>query len=896
MSHSQNQNTIQAQYFVLLVQSIKMSSLALLIFVWPVLAFGQVGCGAIYAPETPWYDALAAAELEETPISACATPFGPVVADWPAGLAVVVDGVSLSPGVEFSIAAAGTNDHEVRLSNRFGATEVGWFLHTDRGYEFKHTNPPRPERADIERLAAEFFAPGVDSSPYIEAVLAREFYINNDTDQLLFDFYDYIKAEFEPVLPTLLPGTYTVVIINSYVIPVEAVPSGRPGLWQWLFPTAYAAVPAGDEVYTMTFTLVSAAAVAGPPSVLFLPGIMGSRLFEEDTSCGFGAEQQRWFAFQECDQLRLALDDDGQSVHDLYTKPGREGIVDEAAVADLYKSFIDSLEAWQQAGEINDFALVPYDWRRSLPEVLKSRFDPDTGHIVYDGDTTLEESYFYQVLADLVAGSAGGTVTIVSHSNGGLLAKYFIHALEEAHDPLLAKINNLVLVGVPQFGTPDSMIGLLQGTTLDYVMGQATTRALVNTMPFAYHLLPGRGYFESVMTPVISFESGSNTNGWRQQFGPQITSREDLHAFMSTESGRAKPKRDDVLIPEVVGESFLDYAKAAEVFQTSFAAPSGMKVYQVAGTGVMTPSGLEYFTKQVCRLSIHGMCLEYVQELGYRVQFVIDGDDSVVTPSALAMSEVAGVERWWLDLKEYNSNRREVDKIHKDIFEVADIIGFISDVATGNSSPEHEFIGRNSPIFTDENRLVLQLHSPLDLSVILSDGVVVSSSTPNIRNVAYRRFGEVQTLTIPEAEQNFTILFVGIGTGSFTLDLEQYQGNNLLERGTYSAIPSSTSTRVSLELAGVSDTDYELVLDYEGDGVIDQTYRLTETVVIEKPVQKGSKGGSKKRILVRPTVAETVARTRVVTYSVDQRHVEIITLAQEVVRLLALLVEYNKSK
>ena len=102
-----------------------MSSLALLIFVWPVLAFGQVGCGAIYAPETPWYDALAAAELEETPISACATPFGPVVADWPAGLAVVVDGVSLSPGVEFSIAAAGTNDHEVRLSNRFGATEVG---------------------------------------------------------------------------------------------------------------------------------------------------------------------------------------------------------------------------------------------------------------------------------------------------------------------------------------------------------------------------------------------------------------------------------------------------------------------------------------------------------------------------------------------------------------------------------------------------------------------------------------------------------------------------------------------------------------------------------------------------------------------------------------------------
>jgi hypothetical protein len=274
---------------------------------------------------------------------------------------------------------------------------------------------------------------------------------------------------------------------------------------------------------------------------------------------------------------------------------------------------------------------------------------------------------------------------------------------------------------------------------------------------------------------------------------------------------------------------------------------------------------------------------------------VIDGDNTVVTGSALALSEEEDrVERWWLDLKDYN--KTNINKKHKNMFEVGELINFIEDRVSGSEKTSYDYLATESPNFINENRLVLQLHSPLDLFVTLSDGEVVGSSTPNVRNVSYNRYGELQYLSISEDEANFTVQLQGVATGSFTLDLEQYQGNDLLERGTYNAIPSGASTKVELSLHSVSDTDYELRLDYEGDGTIDQVYKLNEAAVAEKSVPAGSKTSSKRRMLSRPEPMATLAETSLVQLTVGREYVEIVTLAKEVVRLLAVLVEYNKVK
>ena len=59
-------------------------------------------------------------------------------------------------------------------------------------------------------------------------------------------------------------------------------------------------------------------------NVLFLPGVLGSRLFEYEAVCGDTlGEKERWVSANDCDHLRLALDSNGKSVYSLYTKEGK---------------------------------------------------------------------------------------------------------------------------------------------------------------------------------------------------------------------------------------------------------------------------------------------------------------------------------------------------------------------------------------------------------------------------------------------------------------------------------------------------------------------------------------------------------------------------------------------
>jgi hypothetical protein len=75
------------------------------------------------------------------------------------------------------------------------------------------------------------------------------------------------------------------------------------------------------------------------------------------------------------------------------------------------------------------------------------------------------------------------------------------------------------------------------------------------------------------------------------------------------------------------------------------------KVYQIAGAGVETASGITYFTDTECIAggSLWFECQEYAPKLGYYVNFTHDGDGTVVVPSALGMQAGDSVERWWLD-------------------------------------------------------------------------------------------------------------------------------------------------------------------------------------------------------------------------------------------------------
>ncbi|MDO8566728.1 MAG: hypothetical protein Q7R58_01085, partial [bacterium] len=161
-------------------------------------------------------------------------------------------------------------------------------------------------------------------------------------------------------------------------------------------------------------------------NVLFLPGIEGSRLYRPDYN---GGTDQLWEPNIDSDAGDLFLTADGKSVRsDVYTRD----VIDEAygVGQNIYKSFIAQMNELKTDGTITDWKAVPYDWRLSFDDILNNGRQFPDGRIYYAGDLAATSSpYLIQELRRLAKSSKTEKVTIVAHSNGGLITKALIQKL-----------------------------------------------------------------------------------------------------------------------------------------------------------------------------------------------------------------------------------------------------------------------------------------------------------------------------------------------------------------------------------------------------------------------------------------------------------------------------------
>ncbi len=609
----------------------------------------------------------------------------------------------------------------------------------------------------------------------------------------------------DPTPVSLPPGKYTAAFVYTEPpIINQATPTLLEKVFAFLLPTTHAYYLSFQEIKIVNFEIVEIVPEpTGASSVLFLPGIMGSRLYEESDICEDSfTEQERWISRSDCSQLRLVTDFLGNSINEIYTKDERAAVIDETFGLNLYKTFFSSLASWKNEQIIEDYAIIPYDWRLRLDDLLTASLNSGTGKITLNTSGTVRDGYLYKKLEELIADSKSGKVTIVAHSNGGLLTKALLATLQQNNDPLLEKIDNVILVAVPQVGTPGAVLGILQGDEIGpggLVVSQQTTRRLMNTMPFAFHLLPNSSYFNgpgiTVESPVIRFSNGTITTPWANTFGETITNVDSLHNFMQKESGRAMPAWDDLLTPAVVDKVLFTYTRSIEQLQKNWQPGTSTMVYQIAGVGIETPTTLIYFTDQECAarspLSLY-RCTSYQPKLGYNVEQTIDGDGTVVAPSALAMSESdENVKRLWVNLDTYNRSGvlgSNINRVHKDILEVPELIDFIQEIVQGTSTKSYEYISTAVPQFTETDRTTFSLHSPLDMSLEISGGKIISSSTPYIDGAVYRRYGELQYISVPDSSARKKLKLTGESTGSFTLEVKRINGDNETKQ-LYSAIP-----------------------------------------------------------------------------------------------------------
>ncbi len=558
---------------------------------------------------------------------------------------------------------------------------------------------------------------------------------------------------------------------------------------------------------------------AGNSNVVFIPGLQASRLYTR----GLLLENQLWEPNRNQDIEWLYLDKDGKSLYDVYTRDIIErtnvgmGVLD----SNVYKSFADTMDALVSEKKINAWEAMPYDWRMDLNKIVTEPVKLKNGETYNIIDKIIE----------LSESSQTEKVSIVTHSNGGLVAKTLINELKSRGKENL--VDQLVMVAAPELGTPDAVTSMLHGDGQDlaggFLVKKSTARTLGENMMGAYNLLPSEEYFKKVASPVVEFDpSVDKVNNFRTIYGEAIDTGSELKDFFLGKDGRAEPADSDTDAPNILKSSMLALAQANHNAIDTWTPPENIKVTELAGWGVSTVRGVEYFGKEECVANLT-ICTK-TTVLDRRPLYTTEGDKTVVSPSA-----TVGSNTYYLDLKK--ANYIKIDGfIHKNILEASSTLEFVENLLLNSSSSLPQYITQEKPVTLDKT-LEIALHSPVSIDVY--DGLgrhtgLINNPNPDsdlqayeegIPGSRYLEFGEGKYVLLDEGTA-YTVKLQGLDTGTFTLESNTLASNgSTLSSSQFVDIPTSADMKGEIVISATStaSTSVAIIIDVNGDGKNDFT-------------------------------------------------------------------------
>lgn len=596
--------------------------------------------------------------------------------------------------------------------------------------------------------------------------------------------------------------------------------------------TAYAAA-FNQMSLNIVFTGVYTPPVTGSSNVLFIPGLEASRLYSSSS----GSAKQLWEPHGNTDVEALYLNTDGTSIDsNIYTSE----IIKETNVPlptgplgqNIYKSFSTMMDGLVTTGKINRWESYAYDWRLGVQ------------NIVDNGTPYLAENIKLDALLQvLVSSSKNGKVTIIAHSNGGLIAKAFLKKLQDdklaGRNNLIDKVDVLILVAVPEIGTAKAVPAILHGfdSSLGYgwLMDDLHARELGRNMPGGYGLLPSREYINHIAASPATFVDSLLSGPAHDLFsayGSAIDSYSEYRNFIFGNEGRVNPLVDQINLPIKISQSLFSQAESLHDSIDAWIPPSGLRVIEVAGWGLDTVASFEYYPKFSCNVNTAPQsCVTVLDE---RPRFTIDGDKTVVTPSAQYLGFKFNSEKWWFNLSAYN--KYKFSKIsHSNILEGEPILSFINNQFDSSANFSKTYIGTTTPI-VDSSHFRVSIHSPVSLDAYDSLGNHTGKICPptsdfcyieeNIPNSSYLEFGEGKYINLTEDGLQ-KIKLQGTDTGSFVFDFQTAYPNGTATTSTFIDIPVTTQTQgeITLDQTGVP----QIKLDVTGDGVTDFTLKPSVT-------------------------------------------------------------------
>jgi pimeloyl-ACP methyl ester carboxylesterase len=656
-------------------------------------------------------------------------------------------------------------------------------------------------------------------------------------------------------------GTYTLVttIAIDEGTSVQVQRNWFDYMSNWLIPKAHAQVFNDLKRVAITFDVeLAEPEPTGASSVLFLPGIQASRLYagEDIVLPGFPNNVERgnklWEQTNDKRIALLAMDETGQSVYDIYTEDVVEEVTGRAFGANIYKGFLGLLEDLKTDVDpdtgtttITDYLPFAYDWRYSV-------FDIATQPVQYENEVKLLKD---EVIS-LAEASHTGKVTIVAHSNGGLVAKALLH--EYGDNELQGKIDKVIMIGTPQLGTPKGVSALLHGQVMegfgDFLTSDALLRETILNMPGTYTLLPSVRYLEEVADePLVRVIEGFDLSVY-----DGVSSRLELDALLLDSQNVVGPN-PAIEEPLQLNSTLLQNALAEQAILDAWQPPTGVEVYEVAGTGIPTPAAIHYEEVPVitcpnaAAVFLANQC-DVTVGLKPKLQTTIEGDKTVVLGSA--RGQLGDKQTLTVDLKSdgdqfdgrgasTHANLTE-NKIIQTFIESAIRFPYVADTLL---IPEFSQLRSSYTIYAG--------HSPVTLRIITPDGqttgLVDGEVRQDIEGSQFLTLAGSTYLIVPDDVTDYTLEVVGTGNGAYTLETSKLSPDD-----TQTVVASFVASTTDTMIARMDVTGGELgqlQIDFNNDGTIDEIRTSSGDLVLADP--------SVTEVATAPDVKSSTSATRV---------------------------------
>lgn len=802
----------------------------LLIAVW--LFFGQIAsaqtppCGDIIAPGEWETDLWLENPIVLVPVTDCDLPFGEID-EWGDGerkILFTIEGSLVNNGDIFPVLDRRTKKYDFEYNFLSPNSTYGHviFRHQNNNYEFVDSRSVPLTETDYRELAIEFGVAEENVEEYAARLMSEDPYdglVYGTPEYQRFDEFDsFVYSAAEKNYPYLEAGTYTIVY------------------------HFYEQESAGDERYLAsrhadTFTITSIETEpTGASSVLFLPGIQASRLYTKDAA---GAENRIWEPTDNIDVLKLALTEEGTSIVDIRT----EDIIDEASVPiigkNIYKGFINFMNKLVDDKIIQNWTPFAYDWRHDVFDIVENGTKYLDGGIKNPVD---------EVVA-LAEASLSGKVTIIAHSNGGLLAKAIMLELVERDQEGL--VDKIIFIGTPQLGTPKAIGTILHGYDQEALGGliidDGVAREVIKNLPGAYSLLPSERYMQEVSGALVKFDDSETTASLRAVYGTSIDSVGELNHFMNgleDVAGRSAVAVTEVNKPGKVNESMYFEAQLNHRFKLdNWVPPADTKVFQITGTGLPTLKAIEYreVTETVCPLNAISILLcPTLKILKPHAQFTAYGDETVVSKSA-AFKSGGDSDVNYFDLYEAKRGVFAIKKSHVDLTEASEVQDFLTNIIKTGSSTAISFFSKIEPNST-RNYDIEEMNSPVQIStkdkngrvtgVVEEGGVLVRKE--EIPDSSYFEFGSTKYLIIPsDVERTTTLLGEAFGGYTLTLSSLDVSGNQVVEH----EVRNATSTPDMVAVYSKKIGEYSTIeTDLNNDGLYEYESTVDGVLIIPPPL------------------------------------------------------------